>query len=202
MRTDDWATNTSGGGVDQSAVIGHAPESRDWHPGDPCYAPEIDQTARIEAFVSVDAGLWAATTIGARSWLLKHAHVGHDVVIGSDCEIASGAIIGGHCVIGNKVRVGLGAVLRPFVNVGDGARIGCGAVVVKDVEPNTIVYGNPARPHDWPANAGPDYGSDPDPRRAAGWSREFGRSIERINQPRSEFGITEVDGEGYVILGK
>jgi serine acetyltransferase len=75
----------------------------------------------------------------------------------------------------------MGAVIRPFVNIGSGARIGCGAVVVKDVKGNTIVYGNPAREHDWPANAGPDYGSDPDPRRAAGWSREMGRMIERVN---------------------
>jgi len=176
-------TNTHGGGIDQSAVIGHAPESREWHPGDPAHAPIIHKTARIEAFVSVDAGLWGPTVIGARTWLMKHVHVGHDVAICEDCELSPGVVVGGHAVIGNKVRVGIGAVIRPFVNIGDGARIGMGAVVVKDVEPNTIVYGNPARPHDWPADGQPDYGRDPDhfEQRQAGWSREFGRMIERVN---------------------
>ena len=47
-------TNTCGGGIDQTAVIGHAPESREWAPGDPSFAPEIDKTARIEAYVTID----------------------------------------------------------------------------------------------------------------------------------------------------
>lgn len=175
------ATNTHGGGIDQTAVIGHAPESREWHPGDPSFAPDIDLTARIEAFVSVDAGLWAPTSIGARTWLMKHAHVGHDVVVGADCELSPGVVVGGHAVIGNKVRIGIGALIRPFVNIGDGARVGMGAVVVKDVPANSLVYGNPARVRPWKGNAGPDYGSDPDPRRAAGWSREFARSMARAS---------------------
>lgn len=177
------ATNTCSGGMDQTAVIGHAPESRDWQPGDPTYYPLIHGTARVEAFVSVDAGMWANTTIGERTWLMKHVHVGHDSVIGADCELSPGVIVGGHVVIGDKVRVGIGAMFRPFVKVGEGARIGMGAVVVKDVAPYTLVYGNPAREHPWPANAQPDYGQDPDPRRAAGHSREFRRVVERIGQP-------------------
>src|SRR5436309_763593 len=112
------ATNTYGGGRDQTAIIGHAPESREWHPGDPAYAPEIDDTARIEAFVTVDAGLWAPTRIGARTWLMKHVHVGHDATIGDDCELAPGVVVGGHVEIGDNVRVGIGALFRPFVKVG------------------------------------------------------------------------------------
>lgn len=177
----DTATNTYGGGVDQTAVIGHAPESRDWHPGDPAYRPIVARSARIEAFVTIDSGLWAPTRIGERTWLMKHVHVGHDAVIGSDCELAPGCVVGGHVVIGNKVRVGVGAMFRPFVKVGDGARIGMGAVVVKDVPPHTLWYGNPAREHPWPANGQPDYGRDPDhfEQRSAGWSRELGRMIVR-----------------------
>ena len=44
-----------------------------------------------------------------------------------------------------------------------------------------LVYGNPATPHPWPVDGQPDYGLDPDPRRAAGWEREFGRAIARMN---------------------
>lgn len=139
-------TSTVGGGRDQTAVIGHAPEARDWNPGDPAFHPMIDPSARIEAFVTVDAGAERPTRIGPRAWLLKHAHIGHDADIGPDVEIATGAIIGGHAIIGAGARVGLGAIVRPRITVGPGARVGMGAVVVKDVPAGETVVGNPARP--------------------------------------------------------
>ena len=139
------ATNTYGGGVDQHAVIGHAPESRDWKPGDIAYVPRIHNTARIEAFVTVDAGLKAPTYIGARAWIFKHAHVGHDAWIGSDVEISTGAIIGGHAEVHDGARVGLGAVVLPYRKVGRGATVGAGSVVTKDVPAGETWAGNPAR---------------------------------------------------------
>jgi len=52
----------------------------------------------------------------------------------------------GDTVIGNDVWIGMGALILPGVTVGDGAVIGAGAVVGRDVEPYTVVGGNPARP--------------------------------------------------------
>ena len=139
-------TNTVGGRIDQSAVIGHAPESRAWKPGDAFYPPQVDRTARIEAFATVDAGCERPTLIGPRAWLFTHAHVGHDAVIGADVEISTGATIGGYAVIEAGARIGLGAIVRPRVRVGVGAHVGMGAVVVKDVPPGETWVGNPAHP--------------------------------------------------------
>ena len=47
-------------------------------------------------------------------------------------------------VIGNDVWLGHEATIMPGVSVGDGAIIGTKAVVTKDVEPYSIVGGNPA----------------------------------------------------------
>jgi acyl-[acyl carrier protein]--UDP-N-acetylglucosamine O-acyltransferase len=132
--------------IHPTAVIGDPPEHRDWKPGDPMYHPEIDDSAQINALVTVDAGLRGPTRIGPRALLMKHVYVGHDAVIGADCELAPGTVIAGHVKLGDGVRTGVNACVRPFINVGAGARIGAGAVVVKDVEPGVVVAGNPARP--------------------------------------------------------
>lgn len=124
------------------AYVGGVPEARD-HDG-PGIPPRIDPAARIEAFVTIDAGCQHETRVGA-SFLMKGVHVGHDAVIGDGCEFAPHACVGGYCVIGDNVRVGMGATIRNRVKVGDGARVGMGAVVVKDVPAGEVHVGNPAR---------------------------------------------------------
>jgi maltose O-acetyltransferase len=57
----------------------------------------------------------------------------------------SGRELGKPVTIGNNVWVGGRAILLPGVRIGDNAVIGAGAVVTKDVPPDTVVAGNPAR---------------------------------------------------------
>ena len=45
----------------------------------------------------------------------------------------------------DNVWVATGAVILPGVTIGEGAVVAAGAVVVKDVEPWTVVGGNPAK---------------------------------------------------------
>ena len=51
----------------------------------------------------------------------------------------------GDTVIGNDVWIGQHAVILPGVHIGDGAIVGADSVVGRDVEPYTIVIGNPAK---------------------------------------------------------
>jgi virginiamycin A acetyltransferase len=51
----------------------------------------------------------------------------------------------GDTVIGNDVWIGTDTVIMPGINIGDGAIIAAKSVVTKDVEPYTIVGGNPAQ---------------------------------------------------------
>lgn len=53
--------------------------------------------------------------------------------------------IKGDTVIGNDVWIGMDATIMPGVKIGNGAIIGAKSVVTKDVEPYTIVGGNPAK---------------------------------------------------------
>jgi sugar O-acyltransferase (sialic acid O-acetyltransferase NeuD family) len=102
-------------------------------------------------------------TIGLGSQILAHATVCVDTVIGEGCIINTGAIVDHECKIGDGVHIcpgvnmagcievehyatiGTGAVILPRIKIGMGAIIGAGAVVIKDVLPNQVVVGNPAK---------------------------------------------------------
>ena len=51
----------------------------------------------------------------------------------------------GDTVIGNDVWIGYNSTIMPGVKIGDGAIIATNSIVTKDVEPYTIVGGNPAK---------------------------------------------------------
>jgi acetyltransferase-like isoleucine patch superfamily enzyme len=129
--------------IHPSARIGGRPESRDFE-GEPIPL-EIHRTAEVHAFVTVDCGTIRPTHIGARSVLMHHSHVGHDIWVGDDVELSTGVILGGFDWIGDGVRIGINATVLPRQHIGAGARIGAGAVVTKDVPPGETWIGNPAR---------------------------------------------------------
>jgi acetyltransferase-like isoleucine patch superfamily enzyme len=45
----------------------------------------------------------------------------------------------------NKCQIGMGSVILPGVKIGEGAVVGANSLVTKDVEPWTIVVGQPAK---------------------------------------------------------
>lgn len=50
----------------------------------------------------------------------------------------------GDTIVGNDVWIGNGATIMQGIKIGDGAIIGTNSLVTKDVEPYTVVGGNPA----------------------------------------------------------
>lgn len=81
--------------------------------------------------------------------------IGDDCLIGHNCTICTvnhskepnrrGDMICSSVKIGNKVWIGANVTILPGVTIGDGAIVAAGAVVAKNVEPNTIVGGIPAK---------------------------------------------------------
>jgi serine O-acetyltransferase len=78
--------------------------------------------------------------------------VSGDAVLGDDVILRNGVTIGlrrtgvaGAPVIGNHVDIGAGAKILGPIRIGDGAAIGANAVVLKDVPPNCVAVGIPAR---------------------------------------------------------
>jgi acetyltransferase-like isoleucine patch superfamily enzyme len=101
------------------------------------------------------------TTIGALTRIQAHAYITaystlEDEVFIAPCVVTTNDDFMGRTerrhrlikgpTIRRGARVGGGAVLCPGVEIGEEAFVGAGAVVVRDVEPRTVVVGNPARP--------------------------------------------------------
>jgi UDP-3-O-[3-hydroxymyristoyl] glucosamine N-acyltransferase len=71
--------------------------------------------------------------------------IAHNVLVGENSFIIAGAEISGSVVIGRDVWISPEVAVIQKVSIGDGALVGIGAVVIRDVEPNTIVAGVPAK---------------------------------------------------------
>lgn len=75
--------------------------------------------------------------------------IGHNVVLATlnhnENPAQRSETIPAPIVIGRNVWIGANATITPGVTVGDGAIVAAGAVVTKDVPPDTIADGVPAR---------------------------------------------------------
>lgn len=78
------------------------------------------------------------------------------ITIGNKVHIASGSYILGHVgfqplkegqetLIEDNVRIFVNSVILPGIKIGKNSIVGAGSVVMKDVPPNVVVMGNPAR---------------------------------------------------------
>ncbi|MDX1909453.1 MAG: acetyltransferase [Bacteroidia bacterium] len=112
--------------------------------------PGVLRSARIEigAGCIICAGCILTTDIylGPFTILNLAVTVGHDTRIGAYTTVAPGAHLSGGVILGESCEIGTGAVLLPGVQAGDKAVLGAGAVATRDLAPETVYVGVPARP--------------------------------------------------------
>jgi putative colanic acid biosynthesis acetyltransferase WcaB len=102
---------------------------------------ELRAATRIGSGMRIEHGY--SLVINDRTVIGKNFHVRHCVTIG--CVKLPDGSQGPSPVIGDNVEVGANAVILGGINIGDNAKIGAGAVVIRDVPPDAIAVGNPAR---------------------------------------------------------
>jgi sugar O-acyltransferase (sialic acid O-acetyltransferase NeuD family) len=102
---------------------------------------------KIEQGCTLMAGLKVSNGVKFEKGVLAYYDVvvTHDVEIGNFVELSPGCKLLGHVKVEDEVQVGAGAIILPKLKIGNGAIIGAGAVVTKNVRPNTVVVGNPAK---------------------------------------------------------
>jgi acetyltransferase-like isoleucine patch superfamily enzyme len=98
----------------------------------------IGNGCELDAAVSIVIG--PHTLLAPRVFITDHTHnAARGVRLAAQGTRSAGV------TIGSDVWLGTGSIVLHGVTIGDGAIVGAGAVVNRDVAPNTIVAGVPAR---------------------------------------------------------
>ena len=87
----------------------------------------------------------AFATIGDQCIINTSAVVEHDCTVGNFCHVSVKSVMTGACSIGDGVFLGAGATMRDGTAVGEWTTVGCGAAVVKNLDPNAVYVGCPAK---------------------------------------------------------
>jgi acetyltransferase-like isoleucine patch superfamily enzyme len=106
------------------------------------------------SLVENDTTIGARTKIQANAYVTAYSTLEEDVFI-APCVVTTNDNFMGRTeqrhalrkgpTIRRAARIGGGAVLLPGIEVGEEAFVGAGAVVLRDVPPQAVVVGNPAR---------------------------------------------------------
>jgi sugar O-acyltransferase (sialic acid O-acetyltransferase NeuD family) len=105
------------------------------------FASEIGENC----FILEDNTLQPFTKIGNNVILWSGNHIGHHSVIEENVFLTSHVVISGHCHIKKGVFLGVNSTIRDGSIIGENSIVGMGSVVTKNIEPNSVNIGSPAK---------------------------------------------------------
>lgn len=107
----------------------------------------ISKTVKIGegTFVNRNVAVNAFSSVGENCILNTGCIIEHDCKIGNSCHVGPGAVITGNVNIGDRTFIGANAVIKPGLKIGNDVIIGAGTVVLRDIEDQQKLVGNPGR---------------------------------------------------------
>ena len=113
----------------------------------PPFYTDCGRNIHIEKNVFINSGCRFQDQGGL--YIGENSLIGHNVIIATlnhDMDPYHRADLHPKPVhIGKRVWIGSGSIILPGITIGDNSIVGAGSVVTKDVPPDTIVAGNPAK---------------------------------------------------------
>jgi UDP-2-acetamido-3-amino-2,3-dideoxy-glucuronate N-acetyltransferase len=126
------------------------------------YQCELGDDCKVGAFVEIQKGVKIGhrCKVSSHSFLCEGVTLENDIFIGHSVTFindrlprasADGALqteadwVLETTTVKSGASIGSGSTILCGITIGEGAMVGAGAVVTKDVEPYTLVVGNPAR---------------------------------------------------------
>ena len=85
------------------------------------------------------------TVIGDYTILNTGSMIDHECKIGNGVHLMGGCYLAGRVTVDHFASIGATATILPDIRIGQNSIVGAGSVVTKDVKPNTVVVGNPAK---------------------------------------------------------
>ena len=114
--------------------------------------------AHHSAYIARSASLGFGSVVLANTVINPNVKAGNfntfqsNVLIGHDTRIGDSNFFTGHCAIGSNNTIGdgcffgLNTSMNNYIHIGNFVFCGMGSNVIKSVDDNVMVYGNPARP--------------------------------------------------------
>jgi UDP-N-acetylglucosamine acyltransferase len=107
----------------------------------------IRKGTTLTGMVTIDGGAERITEIGQNCYIMKHAYIAHDCILGNNVTMSAGSKLAGFCTIGDRVNLGMGAAVHQKSTIPEGVMIGMNGVVTKksELEPYQKYAGVPVK---------------------------------------------------------
>jgi UDP-3-O-[3-hydroxymyristoyl] glucosamine N-acyltransferase LpxD len=105
----------------------------------------IEDNVTIGNLCSISRGVIDRTTISSNVKIDDQVYIAHNTIVGKNSMLMSGVRVNGSVRIGRNCWIGTGAMIREYISLYDDVLVGMGSVVVKDVDKESVVMGNPAK---------------------------------------------------------
>lgn len=97
------------------------------------------------SLIMANVVLTANVKCGSSVIILPNTVISHDSVIGDYSFIGSNVSVSGYVVVGENCFIGTGSRFIQKIKIGNRSMIGLGSTVIRDVDADSVAYGNPAR---------------------------------------------------------
>lgn len=85
------------------------------------------------------------SVIGKNTYINHRSMIGNNTQVGNHCQISANVMLEGNVQMGDAVFSGDSVSIKNHTVIGEHSILSSGSVVLKDVQPYTVMMGNPAK---------------------------------------------------------